>query len=89
MVDLETYSESRSRTGVGTVVSYVLLAVGSVAMFFPFVWMLLSAFKPLREIFQLTLFPHTWTLANMQQVLFHTAFPRWFLNSLVVAGSRR
>ena len=86
MRDLETYSESRSRNGVGTVIAYVLLTVGSVAMFFPFVWMMLSAFKPLREIFQFNLLPHTWTLANMQQVLFHTAFPRWFLNSLVVAG---
>jgi multiple sugar transport system permease protein len=86
MMELETFGESRPRTSIGTVIAYVLLTVGSVAMFFPFVWMMLSAFKPLREIFQLTVFPHTWTLANFQQVLFHTAFPRWFLNSLVVAG---
>jgi len=86
MMELETFGESRPRTSIGTVIAYVLLTVGSVAMFFPFVWMMLSAFKPLREIFQLTVFPHTWTPANFQQVLFHTAFPRWFLNSLVVAG---
>jgi len=86
VVDLETYGESRRRPDAGTVVAYVLLAVGSVAMFFPFVWMLLSAFKPLREIFQLTVLPHVWTWDNFRQVLFHTAFPRWFLNSLVVAG---
>lgn len=86
MVELETFGESRRRPNAGTVVAYVLLAVGSVAMFFPFVWMLFSAFKPLREIFQLALLPHTWTFANIRQVLFQTEFPRWFLNSLIVAG---
>ena len=86
MVELETFGEPRRRANAGTVVAYVLLAVGSVAMFFPFVWMVLSAFKPLHEIFQLNLLPHTWTFANVREVLFNTAFPRWFLNSLVVAG---
>jgi multiple sugar transport system permease protein len=86
VIDLETFGEARQRPNAGTVVAYVLLAVGSVVMFFPFVWMLLSAFKPIREIFQLTVLPHVWTLQNFRQVLFQTAFPRWFLNSLVVAG---
>jgi multiple sugar transport system permease protein len=86
VVGLDTYGEPRRRPDAGTVIAYVLLTVGSVAMFFPFVWMVLSAFKPIREIFQLTVLPHTWTWANFQQVLFHTQFPRWFLNSLIVAG---
>jgi len=86
VVELEPYSETRPRPNAGTVVAYVLLAVGSVAMFFPFVWMLFSAFKPLQEIFRMNVLPHHWTLASFRQVLFNTAFPRWFLNSLVVAG---
>ncbi len=86
MVELETFGEPRRRPTAATVVAYVLLTLGTVVMFFPFVWMLLSAFKPIREIFQLTLLPHTWTLDNFRQVLFQTAFPRWFLNSLVVAA---
>ena len=86
MVELEPPGETHRRPNAATVVAYLLLAVGSVVMFFPFVWMLLSSFKPLREIFQLTVLPHTWTLGNFRQVLFQTAFPRWFLNSLVVAG---
>lgn len=85
MVELETFGESSRRPNATTVLAYVLLALGSIVMFFPFVWMLLSAFKPIREIFQLTVLPHTWTLDNFRQVLFQTAFPRWFLNSLVVA----
>ena len=70
----------------GTVIAYALLLLGSVLMFFPFLWMILSSFKELREIFQLTIFPPTWSLDNYREVLVGTAFPRWFLNSLVVAG---
>ena len=68
------------------VIAYALLLIGSVAMFFPFLWMLLSSFKDLREIFALTIFPETWSFANYREVLLETAFPRWFLNSLIVAG---
>lgn len=79
-------SEPRERFTVGTVAAYLLLLVGSVVMFFPFLWMLLSSFKSLREIFRLNFLPHVWTLDNFRQVLLQTDYPRWFLNSLVVAG---
>ncbi|HEX7003791.1 MAG TPA: carbohydrate ABC transporter permease [Trueperaceae bacterium] len=80
-------SGSRTRTPrVGTILSYALLLLGSVIMFFPFLWMILSSFKELREIFQLTLFPTSWSLDNYREVLTGTEFPRWFLNSLIVAG---
>ena len=45
----------------------------------------LSAFKDIREILGLNFFPKVWTLANFRQVIFATDFPRWFLNSLIVA----
>ncbi|MEX2541748.1 MAG: carbohydrate ABC transporter permease [Trueperaceae bacterium] len=70
----------------GSAIAYLLLVVGGVAMFFPFLWMLLSSFKELRDIFALTVLPTTWTMANYRDVLLGTAFPRWFLNSLLVAG---
>jgi multiple sugar transport system permease protein len=66
-------------------ISYLLLALGSVVMVFPFVWMLLSSFKPRREILRENFFPQTWTLENYQQVLFETGFIQWFSNSLIVA----
>jgi len=83
------FSQPRRRRrfpNVGRLLAYVLLAVGSVVMAFPFVWMLLSAFKPLKEIFRFNFWPKVWTLANFQDVLLNTQFPRWFLNSLIVAG---
>lgn len=70
----------------GALLAYSLLLLGSVVMFFPFLWMILSSFKELRDIFALTVLPTNWTWANYREVLLGTAFPRWFLNSLVVAG---
>ena len=66
--------------------SYFLLTLGSVVMLFPFLWMLLTSLKPLSEIFNLSLFPEDPTLANYRDILFDSPFPRWFWNSLVVAG---
>ncbi|WP_027882468.1 carbohydrate ABC transporter permease [Meiothermus rufus] len=64
---------------------YALLVLGSVVMFFPFVWMLLTSLKPFPEIFDLRFWPQAPTLENYREVLFKTQFPRWFFNSLVVA----
>lgn len=68
-----------------TVAAYLLLLSGSLVMVFPFVWMVLSSFKDAREIFALGFWPTAWSLDNYREVLFRTAFPRWFLNSLIVA----
>lgn len=67
------------------VLSYLLLTLGSVVMLFPFLWMLLTSLKPLAEIFNLTLFPESPTLDNYREILFNSDFPRWFLNSIIVA----
>ena len=77
---------SRRRFRPGRLLIYLALAVGGVVMAFPFVWMLLSSFKSLRELFRFNFLPQVWTLANYQEVILNTQFPRWFLNSMVVAG---
>lgn len=75
----------RIRFRPGQILSYLALTVLGIVMAFPFVWMLLTAFKSIREIFSLNFLPQSWTLANFQEVLFRTDFPRWFGNSLLVA----
>lgn len=80
------YRRSFWARSAGSLVAYALLLLGGIVMFFPFLWMLLSSFKDLREIFAFTLLPDQWTFTNYRQVLLGTAFPRWFLNSLIVAG---
>jgi multiple sugar transport system permease protein len=75
-----------SRVRAGTILAYVLLTLGSIVMVFPFVWMLLTSFKDIREIFAITFWPQNPSFENYRQVLFDTQFPRWFFNSLLVAG---
>lgn len=54
---------------------------------FPFLWMIVSSVKELRELYTI---PPTWvpqnpTLANYWTVLFASNIPRYFLNSLVIS----
>ena len=83
--EYEPRRAGRGRVDLVQIGAYALLLLGSVVMFFPFLWMLLSSFKDAREIFQFNFWPETWTLANYREVLFDTRFPRWFFNSLLVA----
>jgi len=67
-------------TAVMAVLAFVL---------FPFYWMVSSSLKPTGEIF---LAPPTWipkhlTLSHYKEVLSKSYFPRYFLNSLIVALS--
>ncbi|GAA0402451.1 ABC transporter permease subunit [Micromonospora gifhornensis] len=65
----------------GTLILASLIAIGPIA------WVLLSSLKPGYAIqsSELTLFRDT-TLANYRYVLTETNFPRWFLNSVIVAA---
>jgi len=66
---------------------YGLLVLGGLLMVFPFLWSLLSSFKPPEEILTLQprLLPAEPTLDNYRTVLSHAAFARWYLNSILVA----
>ncbi len=70
-----------------TIAAYLLLSVLSIVMLFPFVWMLSSSLKDATQIFKLKLFPDAPTLDNYRYILFSESskFPRWFLNSAIVA----
>lgn len=63
------------------------LVLATVIAVFPVLWILLASFKPgyaqLSSEIQLIRDP---TLENYRFVLFDTNFPRWFLNSVIVAG---
>ena len=77
-------------TGRGArIVLYGLLILGLVLLVGPFVWMLLGAFKPQAEFLRL---PPTWlpenpTLDNFDRLLSRLDFPRFFLNSAIVAAA--
>lgn len=66
--------------------AYLVLVAGALITLFPFTWMLLTSIKPFAEVFNLAFLPEAPTLENYATVLGETAFLRWFLNSLLIAG---
>lgn len=68
----------------GTALTYVLLTVGALLTVFPFVWMILTAFKTKQELFFFTFWPENPTWDNFKYLFDKTLFPRWYLNSAIV-----
>ncbi|MGV8968179.1 MAG: carbohydrate ABC transporter permease [Cellulomonas sp.] len=66
---------------------YLTLGIGLVVMLTPFIWMVLSAFKPEAEIRANppTWWPQTFTLDNFTELFTRLNFPQFFTNSAVVA----
>jgi multiple sugar transport system permease protein len=66
---------------------YAVLTIGFLVVITPFVWMILGSFKSDAELRQV---PPTWwpqrpTLDNYRQLFSEESFPRYFLNSTLVA----
>lgn len=68
---------------------YAVLTVGFIAVITPFLWMILGSFKGEGELRQVppTWWPETPTLDNYRDLFSKESFPRYFLNSTVVAVS--
>ena len=66
---------------------YAVLAVGLVVVVLPFVWMVLSSFKPEAEVRAVppTWWPETITTENYHQLFTQLDFPTYFLISAIVA----
>ena len=77
----------RSRDQAARVVLHVVLVLGLLAMVDPFIWMLLSSFKPETEIRLVppTWWPHHPTLDNYRELFSKLNFPTYFLNSTIVS----
>jgi multiple sugar transport system permease protein len=75
------------RDTLARITLYAVLAAGLLIVLGPFVWMLLSSFKPEAEIRAVppTWWPDSWTLGNYRQLFDRLNFPQYFLNSVIVA----
>jgi len=64
----------------------IVLTLGGIAFVTPFVWMILSAFKPESEVLQIppTLFPQTVTLDNFARLFESMNFGVYLKNTLIV-----
>ena len=63
---------------------FTILAIGSIAMLFPFVWMLLSSFKTAADIYSYPpkWIPSVWTTENFTKVFQMIPFGRYYLNTI-------
>ena len=66
-------------------IAWTLLLLGGVLMVMPFVYMLATSFKHNVEVYELSLLPRAPTLDNYRRLIGASGFPRWFLNSFVIA----
>ncbi|HYN00615.1 MAG TPA: carbohydrate ABC transporter permease, partial [Aestuariivirgaceae bacterium] len=68
---------------------YVPLALFVIVLLFPFYWMGVTTFKPNDELYNYSDHNPFWisspTLANINKLLFETDYPRWLLNTMIVA----
>jgi arabinogalactan oligomer/maltooligosaccharide transport system permease protein len=88
----ETQERVYRRRGERGPAASIMLHAGLIAAtfvsLFPVVWVLLSSFKPGAWVrsSEIALIKEP-TLVNYRHVLLDTSFPRWFLNSLIVASA--
>lgn len=63
---------------------FTILAIGSIAMLFPFVWMLLSSFKTAADIYSYPpkWIPSVWTTENFTKVFQMIPFGRYYINTI-------
>ncbi len=69
-----------------TVLAYACLILGTGIMFAPVLWIVLSSFKGLNEIYRFppTFFPETWITTNYTEALQRFPFIRYLVNSVTV-----
>lgn len=79
----------RAQQRLSKSITHLILAVASVVIIFPFFWMISTSLKPDAEILRIppTLLPIQWNNGFYQELLQDTVFLRFFLNSLIVAGT--
>ena len=63
---------------------FTVLAIGSIAMLFPFVWMLLSSFKTAADIYSYPpkWIPSVWTTENFTKVFEMIPFGLYYINTI-------
>jgi multiple sugar transport system permease protein len=69
------------------VLCYIVISLFAILYITPYLWMIMSSFRPQSEPFALGVIPHSWTLVNYAHMLANQEFTRAFINSFFVAFS--
>lgn len=64
---------------------YFLLALGGLAMVFPYLWMLSTSLKPRGTWYNMSLIPDRISFEHYEQMLGASLLPRWYLNTIIVS----
>src|SRR5437868_13919732 len=80
--------QADNRDVIKRLIILTVLCVVALGMVFPFIWMVLTSFKPESTVvrFPPRLWPEAWTLDGYVSIWQRVPFGRFFLNSLVFAG---
>ncbi len=77
---------SLARTRALMSVRFAVVSLGALVMMLPFLYMVITSFKPDAIVLQITpILPHPWTVKNYTDAWSSDEFSRYFLNSLIVA----
>ena len=70
---------------VGEAALYLALTVLAILFTLPFLWLVMTSFKPAAEVFSGEWIPSTWTTANYEDVFQDANVGRWMWNSVQIA----
>jgi multiple sugar transport system permease protein len=82
----EVPSSTRKWRDFWTVLQHVLLLLGGLIVIFPFIWMILTAFKTnieATDINHFHLFPEKWQWGNFSELFSQHPMARYYLNSIM------
>jgi len=73
----------KSRRRILNIIVFIFLAVGSLVMLYPFIWMIFTSFKPKMHIYLAGLLPKTWDFSSYVQIWTEIPLLRGFLNTIL------
>ena len=76
----------KKKKNVATVLTYVALIIGAIIMIFPFVWMLLTAFKTNAEVMLIppAILPSAWNMDSFSKAMDLLPFGKLYLNTALM-----
>lgn len=73
----------KNRRRILNYIVFIFLAVGSIVMLYPFIWMIFTSFKPKMHIYLAGLLPKTWDFSSYVQIWTEIPLVRGFLNTIL------
>jgi len=69
------------------ILAYIIISLLATIYVLPYLWMVMSSFRPSSYPFAMGIFPRTWTIQNYINTINNAVFMGSFVNSFIVAGS--